>query len=276
MAPTTYRSIRHNATGALCSAGAPIPAGNGPVCRAGGSRRSIFVCCEHERQYGRRVLDRPKHRTRDRDRRLTVSVGAKPTSMKTDPGGNFLYVTNYASGQVAAFSIDGGCGHRWPPLSDRPSARAPVPLSIAIDPTGTLAYVANETGDSISAYSINPSTGTLAAVSGSPIASGSSAESVAVDPAGRYSLRGQCHEQEQIQQLFHYALERGGERGVDGRCRRLSLERRDRSGGSIRVRRQRAFQYVSVYSINAGSGALTPVAGSPFAAGGDPHAIAID
>ena len=116
-------------------------------------------------------------------------------------------MTDYASAQVAAFSIEAGAG-TLAAIVGSPFSAGAGPVSIAIDPTGTLAYVANETGDSISAYSINPSTGTLAAISGSPIATGSSAESAAVDPAGRYLYGGQCHEQERIQQLFHYALER--------------------------------------------------------------------
>jgi 6-phosphogluconolactonase (cycloisomerase 2 family) len=32
---------------------------------------------------------------------------------------------------------------------------------------------------------------------------------------------------------------------------------------------------ISAYVVDAGTGALTPVSGSPFAAGGQPHSIAI-
>ena len=42
------------------------------VCRPGGSRRSISLRGEHERQYGRGVLARPKQRTRDRDQRVAI------------------------------------------------------------------------------------------------------------------------------------------------------------------------------------------------------------
>ena len=49
------------------------------------------------------------------------------------------------------------------------------------------AYVANFSSDNVSAYSINASTGALAAVAGSPFASGSNPWSVTVDPSGRFA-----------------------------------------------------------------------------------------
>ena len=174
-----------NASGALSSAGAPIPAGDGPFAVLVDPADQFLYVANMNGQYGRRVFDRPKYRSCHRDRWLTVRRRHRPTSIKTDPGGNFLYVTNYASAQVAAFSIEAGVG-TLAAIVGSPFSAGAGPVSIAIDPTGTLAYVANETGDSISAYSINSSTGTLAAIPGSPIATGSSAESVAVDPAGRY------------------------------------------------------------------------------------------
>ena len=62
----------------------------------------------------------------------------------------------------------------------------PEPCRIAIDPAGTFAYVANETAATVSEYSINASTAALTAVTGSPLATVSSPESLAVDPTGRY------------------------------------------------------------------------------------------
>jgi DNA-binding beta-propeller fold protein YncE len=61
-----------------------------------------------------------------------------------------------------------------------------VPYGIAVDPMGKFVYVANQRGSNVSAYTINPSTGALAAVSGSPFAAGSTAEGVAVDPMGKF------------------------------------------------------------------------------------------
>jgi 6-phosphogluconolactonase (cycloisomerase 2 family) len=66
------------------------------------------------------------------------------------------------------------------------------PQSIAVDPTGKFAYVANggcpDTFDgSVSMFTINPTDGTLTSV-GPPVTSGDfSADSVAVDPSGKFA-----------------------------------------------------------------------------------------
>ena len=112
-------------------------------------------------------------------------MGEEPTSLATDPGGNFLYVTSYADGSVYAFSIEPGAGS-IAAIGGSPFGAGAGALSIAIDPTGTYAYVANETGHSISLYSIDTGTGALAALSGSPLATQTQPESLAVDPAGRF------------------------------------------------------------------------------------------
>jgi 6-phosphogluconolactonase (cycloisomerase 2 family) len=47
-------------------------------------------------------------------------------------------------------------------------------------------YVANYNGANISAYSLNPKTGVLAAVPGSPFATGTTPASLALHPSGRF------------------------------------------------------------------------------------------
>ena len=216
--------------------------GNGPFAVLVDPADQFLYVANMNAQHGRGVLDRPASTGL-----ATVisgspyAVGTKPTSMKTDPGGNFLYVTDYASAEVAAFSIEAGAG-TFAAIVGSPFSAGAGPVSIAIDPTGTLAYVANETGDSISAYSINSehrdARGDLGFTHCDRVE-----RRIGGGGSGRpISLRGECHEQERFQQLFDYALERCRERGVDRRRRKLSAERRDRSGGSIRLRRERALQ----------------------------------
>jgi len=65
------------------------------------------------------------------------------------------------------------------------------PRSLAVDPTGKFAYVANEGcpdafASSVSMYTINPSSGLLTSV-GQPVTTGDfGADSVAVDPSGKF------------------------------------------------------------------------------------------
>src|SRR5580658_8815078 len=95
-----------------------------------------------------------------------------------------------------------GCANS--PMSATPSALSPSapsapssvsvvmgPTSLAVDPTGKFAYVANEgclddCVGSVSMYTINPTDGTLTSA-GSPVTSGDfGADSVAVDPSGKF------------------------------------------------------------------------------------------
>jgi DNA-binding beta-propeller fold protein YncE len=83
--------------------------------------------------------------------------------VKTDPAGNFLYVTNFADGTVSVFAIDPATGELTA-ISGSPFGAGAGAVSVAIDPAGTFAYVANETAATISAFSISSATGTLTPV----------------------------------------------------------------------------------------------------------------
>src|SRR5580700_9742600 len=64
-------------------------------------------------------------------------------------------------------------------------AALPDRASAATRQRATLAFVANQSADNISAYTIEPN-GRLVAVAGSPFSAGSSPNSVAVVPSGRF------------------------------------------------------------------------------------------
>src|ERR1700722_10616469 len=78
----------------------------------------------------------------------------------------FVYVANFYSNLVSAYSI-GSNGALTPvPGSPFGEGAAVAPVSVALDPTAKFAYVANRFGSNISAYSIG-SNGALTPVSGS-------------------------------------------------------------------------------------------------------------
>ena len=97
------------------------------------------------------------------------------------------------------------------------------------------AYVANEGSNNVSAYTINRTTGVLSPVPGSPFAAGSFPFSVVVDPTGKFAY-------------------------VVNRCGNVFC-----SVGNV-----------SAYTIDSTTGALSPVPGSPFAAGSQPISVAVD
>lgn len=99
----------------------------------------------------------------------------------------------------------------------------------------TFAYVPNGSSNNISAYSVNAASGALTPVPGSPFAAGAGPFGAAVSPSQRFLY------------VSNYACQSG--------CSAPST--------------------VSGYSIDASTGVLTPVPGSPFPAGIGPHSIAI-
>jgi len=264
-----------DSSGALTSAGEPIDAGNGPF--------AILVDPADQFLYVANTTDNTisvfavngSSGVPSAISGSPFSAGTQPTSMKTDPGGNFLYVTDYAVGEVTAFSIEAGAGS-LATIGGSPFGAGAGALSIAIDPTGTYAYVANETGDSISMYSINSGTGALAALSGSPMATGTSPESVAVDPAGRFLYAANVPGANEFSSYSitpsSGELTRAASIGAGTFPLNVVI---DPAGTFAYVANENSND-VSVFSINSVTGALTAVAGSPFAAGAESRSVAID
>ncbi|MFY9739674.1 MAG: beta-propeller fold lactonase family protein [Candidatus Cybelea sp.] len=98
-------------------------------------------------------------------------------------------------------------------------------------------YVTDDTSASVSAFAINASTGTLTQVKGSPFAAGPDPWGVAVDPTGKFAYVTNVTDARKFAQATNVTS--------------------PSSSGSV-----------SAYVINARSGALTQVKGSPFASGG--------
>ncbi len=204
-----------------------------------------------------------------------------PTSVTVDSTGRFAYVAN-AGGNVSAYTINAGSG-ALTAVSGSPFAAGTSPQSVAVDGTGRFAYVANG-GGTVSAYAIDASTGALSAV-GSPISAGTSPKSVSVDPSG----------------LFVYVANSGSNNisaftinASTGALTAALLSPFAAGTGpqSVSVDPSGRFAYVAnsggdvwAYRIDSrtdpinygGSpGSLTPLSGSPFAAGNSPASVAVD
>ena len=126
-------------------------------------------------------------------------------------------------------------------------------------------------------YSINTGTGTLAALSGSPLATGSSPESLAVDPAGRFLYAANVTGANEVTSYSITPSSGALTRGIHRRVGHLPAERRRsiRQDSSLMWRTRTPTTSRST-AINSTTGALTPVPGSPFAAGVNPRAVALD
>lgn len=128
-----------------------------------------------------------------------VSSAYLPTGNKTtgdyglaiDPNSAYLYIARSgANGGVAVYSI--GSGGALNAVKGSPFAAGSGTYSVVLDSTGTYAYAANRTDGTISGFTIVPATATasltLTPLSGSPYASGTLVQSLAIDSTGKYLL----------------------------------------------------------------------------------------
>jgi YVTN family beta-propeller protein len=201
-------------------------------------------------------------------------VGHEPSSLKVDPSGSYLYVTNFTDGTVSALAIDSTTGALTSVIGTYTAGVGAQ--SLGIDPTGQFVYAANESAASISGFTITSGTGQLTAVPGSPLATGSSPEALVADPSGKYLYAANVTSNNTIATY--------GITPSTGALTLLSTAGAGTLPVAVAVDPSGSFVYavnntsgsVSVYSVDAATGALTPVTGSPFAAGVGARSIAIE
>ncbi len=116
----------------------------------------------------------------------------------------------------------------------------------------------------------------MAALSGSPMSVGSSPESLAVDPAGRFLFAANVTGANEVTSYAitpaSGALTAASTVGAGAFPLNVVI---DPAGKFAYVANQNSDD-ISVYAVNSITGALTPVGGSPFAAGLNPRVVAID
>jgi 6-phosphogluconolactonase (cycloisomerase 2 family) len=205
-------------------------------------------------------------------------VGNGPIALQTDPGGNYLYVVNYTDGTVSVLAIDSVTG-ALTTVSGSPFPSGTKATSIAIDSTGQFAYVANTGDATISAFSITADSGALVDVTGSPFSAGTAVEAVAADPiAYTGSATLYAANSTTLDSVATFGIGAGGEltsaSAVVNAGALPDFAIVDPAGTFLYVADDNSND-VRVYSIDASSGALNPVTGSPFGVGTQPHSIAL-
>jgi 6-phosphogluconolactonase (cycloisomerase 2 family) len=169
------------------------------------------------------------------------AAGGNNETVVVHPNGKFLYAADGNNvGNVPGPSISGfsidATSGALTAVTGSPFALADVPKFLAIDRTGKYLYVTAPESDTVLAFSIDTSTGALTQLTGSPFASGG------LNPQDiAVSPDGK----------FVFVANNGD---VD-----------TATNGSV-----------SAFALNASTGALTAVAGSPFTAGPNPKRLAVD
>lgn len=152
---------------------------------------------------------------------------------------------------------------RSPPRHPVPRVVPPPPRSGGVQ----FVYVTNSGSSSVSAFWVKDE-GKLVPVRGSPFATGSTPESLTIDPAGKF-----LYVRDSLTEIYGYKIDSatGALTPVPG-----SPFTAERGPGTIVIDAADKVAYannvnsdnVSAYTIDANRGTLVPLAGSPFATGG--------
>ncbi len=215
-------------------------------------------------------------------------AGTQPVAVPTDPKANCLYVANQSHDDVGGYAINPTSGALTPvPGSPFPSGSvsgSPFPTWVTVDPSGRFVYMTVGGSNTVSGYRINALNGALTPIAGSPFSAivATVEGNYGYDPAGiTVTPNGK----------FAYYVGGGGVfgfivNGVSGALTEIDNTAPlaavpavavtvDPSGKFLYVPSGYPGDEVSVFVINPTTGVLTPVAGSPFAAGSNPSSIAI-
>jgi 6-phosphogluconolactonase (cycloisomerase 2 family) len=80
------------------------------------------------------------------------AAGTQPSAVASDSTGAYLYVTDYAAGNVQGFDISSGA---LTPMPGSPFAAGNQPAAIVVDQSFSFAYVANAGDSNVTAYSMS-------------------------------------------------------------------------------------------------------------------------
>ena len=224
-------------------------------------------------------------------------TGELPVSVAVDPAGKFVFVANYNYRTVRAYHIDQNTGA----LTQAPGSPFPAgtnPQSVTVDLSGKFVYVANgyhNGNGTVSAYTIDQTAGSLTPIPGSPFTVPTDHSKTGFPAPGTMPCSITVHATATGQALYvadsfqndiwQYVIE-----GATGALALFPTSPFSVPGGpySVKANSSGPFIYasnsypsyptgsVAGYTIDAVSGSLTAVPGSPFMAGTVPVGVAVD
>ena len=210
---------------------------------------------------------------------VPLAWNLQPHSLAVLPTGKSVYVVGYYRSPVYAYSIDPDTG-AWNGVPGSPFMTGVLPASIAVEPSGRYFYTA---GYEFGAVAVNriEAAGGLLPLTGSPFAVLGGPFRIACEPSGRF-IYVLSADSETVSALAIHTTGAlfpvGSPVSVGTDPQSLTV---DPSGRRLYVA-NRGSRDISAFAIDAATGALTAVAGSPFAVPQPapfmqfPEAIAID
>jgi 6-phosphogluconolactonase len=282
--PYSVSAYAANATsGALTQvAGSPFAAGNGPLSLAIDPNGTFVYVANVDSGNVSAYSISPTSGALTPVYGSPFAAGSGPTGVAINPQGTFVYVANYYSENIFAYSINPTSG-ALAPVYGSPFAAGSNPVGVAVDRKGRFVYVTDYYGDRVYAYSINPTSGALTPLARSPFRAGAAPFGIAVDPKGNFAYVTNSAS-DASGNVSAFKIQAGGALipvpgspfGGGGSPYGIAV---DPKGAFVYVANDASanvFGTVSAYAINATSGALTPVVGSPFVAGTQPVGVAVD
>ena len=197
-------------------------------------------------------------------------AGTEPLAVATDGTGRYVYVANSGSNGVTAYRIAIETG-TLTPVPGSPFAAPDRAWALAADPTGRYLYAA---GIGVQAYRIDGATGSLAPVGAAVPTGNHIAKGVAVDPTGRFAYV--TWGSAQKSGVSAYAIGPAGGLTVAGQ--RVATGDSplavavSPSGGSVYTANLLGGS-ISGFDADPATGALSPMAGSPFASRDNPTGL---
>ena len=209
-----------------------------------------------------------------------VSIqNANDTSVTVSCAG-FSYVTNAADNTLSAYSIDATTGALaviGAPTTTGASPHAAVGLEYYFGQDKRYVFVGNEGSNDVSAFAVNSTTGALTAVPGSPFPAGTDPQAMLF--AGSYLYVANAGSDS----VSAYTIDAstGALAPLSSGPSTIATGKTPTSivtfNGNVFVANHGGSNDISVFSMDTimGTGVLTPVAGSPFLAGGNPLSLAV-
>ncbi|MFL9876438.1 beta-propeller fold lactonase family protein [Paraburkholderia megapolitana] len=192
----------------------------------------------------------------------------------------FLYVADVSNKGVDAYAFNAATG-ALTLLPGSPTTAGGYPSAIALNPGRTVAYVTLSDQATVVAYSIDGVTGALTRV-GTQTGTGDNPLAVTVTPSGKFAYVANSGSNSVSGYTVNAAT--GALTPMPGGAFAAGIEPQ-----SIAIDPTSRFAYVansnysniaagtiSAYTIDAGTGALTAMSGSPFASAGRPQAITVN
>ena len=216
-------------------------------------------------------------------------AGTNPFSITVDPLGRFVYVINFGTNDVSAYTIDASTGALTQidcgggiACNGSDFKAGTNPVSVVVYPSGQYAYVANNGDSNVEQYTIGAD-GSLAPMSPATVPTGASPSAVTVDPLGRFVYVTNFGTND----VSAYTIDAGtgaltpidADSGTGGIQNfpagagpiGLTLD----PGGQLAYVTNYTDNNISQYSIGAG-GNLTPIGSGTVSAGTNPNSVTVD